>query len=157
MAEVTYVFRPGCWRYVALENLMEGMSEEQVREWGWQDKPTSTEMAKLVWSMELCLMLHAPAHTSDHMTMTSAFQPSYWCYVTLGDVVTDMIEEQVRELGWLNKPENTVLAKIIWSMEACRMLHSSSHTDDQSLPEGQADMAPDGDDQGEEGYSEHSA
>ena len=63
----------------------------------------------------------------------------------------------MRELGWLNKPKNTVLAKIIWSMEACRMLHPSAHTDDQSPPEGQADMALDGDDQGDECYSEHSA
>ena len=114
MTDVTYLFQTSCWRYVTFGDLMDVMSEEQVRERGWLNKHTPTVMAKLVWSMEACRMMHPLAHTSNHLTVTGvtcAFQPSCWRYVTLGEVIEDMSEEQVQERRWLNKPESTVMAK----------------------------------------------
>ena len=63
-----------------------------------------------------------------------------------------MTEEQVRERGWLNKPKSMVMGKIVCSMEACPMMHPSAHASNQSLPGGQANMAPGGDAQIDEVY-----
>ena len=101
---------------------MEDMSEEQVQERGWLNKHTGTMMAKLVLSMEACRMMQRSALTSNHLTVTGVtyvFQLSCLRYVTLRIVMEDMSEQQVWESGWQNKPESTVMAKIVWSMEAC--------------------------------------
>ena len=53
----------------------------------------------------------------------SAFKPSCWRYVTLGDLIDEMTPEQRQVRSWPDQPRDTIMAKIIWSAEACRMMH----------------------------------
>ena len=45
-----------------------------------------------------------------------------------------MTPEQRQAHSWLNKPKETVTAKIIWTMEACQMMHATTHANNQCCP-----------------------
>ena len=57
----------------------------------------------------------------------SAFKPSCWRYVTLGDLIDEMTPEQRQARSLPDQPRDTIMAKIIWSAEACRMMHPAEH------------------------------
>ena len=76
-------------------------------------------MAKIIGTME---------------EVTYVFKPSCWQYVTLGDLINDMTPEQRQAHSWLNKPKETVMAKIIGTMEACQMMHATTHANNQCCP-----------------------
>lgn len=63
---------------------------------------------------------------SDKMADRSyTFTPSCWRLVTFGDLLQQMTPGE-RAL-WPLCPEGTIVAKIIWSTEACAMIHPEAH------------------------------
>ena len=65
MAEVTYVFKPSCWRYVALGDLIDAITPEQRHARSWPDQLRDTIMAKIIWSVEACHMMHPAEHANN--------------------------------------------------------------------------------------------
>ena len=64
MAEVTYVFKPSCWRYVRISDLIE-MTPEQRQARSWPDQPRDMVMANIIWSAEACHMMHPAEHANS--------------------------------------------------------------------------------------------
>ena len=63
--------------------------------------------------------------TNKMAGQTYNFTPSCWRLVTFGDLLQHMSPEE-RAL-WPLRPEGTIMAKIIWSKEACEMIHPEAH------------------------------
>ena len=66
----------------------------------------------------------------------SAFKPSCWRYVTLGELIEEMTPEQRQARSSPDQPRDTIMAKIIWSAEACRMMHPAEHANSSQCTEG---------------------
>ena len=58
-------------------------------------------------------------------------------YVTLGDLIDKMTLEQRQARGWPDQPRDTIMAKIIWSEEACHMMLPAEHANSPQYTEGQ--------------------
>lgn len=60
------------------------------------------------------------------------FNPSCWKYVTVGDLWSNLSAQDRENLEssnpmWLQLSPHTVFAKIVWSREACTLLHPQAH------------------------------
>ena len=68
--------------------------------------------------------------------VTSAFEPSCWRYVTLGDLIDEMTLEGKQARSCPYQPRDKIMAKIIWSAEACHMMHPAEHANSPQCTEG---------------------
>ena len=107
-------------------------AQEQV-EVGFFGVEPSTLMVKIIWSEDGCRRLHS--HMAPHRLgwelppsgwgpdIVPVFVPSCRKYVTIGDLLDNMSEDQRQSVAWANDNRDIIMAQLVWAQRGCELAH----------------------------------
>ena len=80
---------------------------------------------------------------ANQSNMDREFEPGCWRYVTVRDFRNQMMEEAFTQSGLRGFAEDTIVAKLQWSRQACNIMHGqwSFHGTPYQIPESQQKVA----------------
>ena len=118
---------------IRMNDFQENMTGQEHVEVGFFGVESSTIMTKIVWLEEGCQRLHS--HMAPHRLgcelppsgwgpdIVPVFIPSCRKYVTIGDLLDNMTEDQCHAASWVNDNRDIIMAQLVWAQKGCELAH----------------------------------